>query len=75
MSATYKCNWCGEELHKHINSYHDSIYVDRILHGIFDIASVHVTVDIATDNRDLDLCEKCMNDIKKEAFIKNINLC
>ncbi len=74
MSSIYKCNWCGKKMHKHINSYHASTYVDRILYGIIDKASVHVTVDIETTNRDLDLCEKCMNDIKKEAFRKEINL-
>ena len=75
MSATYNCNWCGKKMHKHVRSYHSCAHVSRKLHNNPNEADVKVSVDVETTDGNLDLCKECMNDIKKEAFRKKINLC
>jgi len=68
MSATYKCNLCNKVLTKHVNSYHQIVWVSRKFYKSKHSWEASATMDIKFPNGSVDMCEDCVEDIKKEAI-------
>ena len=74
MSATYKCNFCGKKLDKHQNYYSGCEYVHRKMYNNSNEEHVKVEVIVSTSQEDLDMCDECVDSIRKEGFRKKIKL-
>ncbi len=68
MSATYKCNFCGKKLRKHVSSAKKTIWVEKPLHKNKNIGNILVKLIIESHQSDLDICENCLEEVKKDAL-------
>ncbi len=70
MSAIYKCNWCGEEISKHINSFFETVFVSKKLYNNPNISDFIIKFKIKSIQDDLDICDKCLKEVKIESIKK-----